>query len=92
MHKRYTKDGEHLGTRLVPGLRGEIGIKSDKFALFQFLRYVRIDVQSGGNVSMSKGVLNHFYIYRKNDYSWVMDIAICSGVIGSSRNHLPVAR
>ena len=69
MHKRYTKDGEHSGARLVPGLRGEIGIKSDKFVLFQFLRYVRIDVQSGGNVSVSKGVVEHFYIYTSFTHS-----------------------
>ena len=54
---------------MVPGLRGEIGIKSDKFVLFQFLRYVCIDVQSGGNVSMSKGVLDHFYIYTSLTHS-----------------------
>ena len=69
MHRGYTKDGEHLGARLVPGLRGEIGIKSDKFVLFQFLHYVRIDVQSGGNISMSQGILDHFYIYTSLKHS-----------------------
>lgn len=48
--REYAGDDRQLSVRRVPGLRGEIGIKSDEFILFQFLRYVCIDVQSGGNI------------------------------------------
>ena len=36
--------------------------------------------------------IRRFSFMVRNDYSSVSDIAICSGVMGSSRNHLPVAR
>ena len=48
---------------------------------FKHKNRLTFDWKSGGS-----------YFMEWNDYSSFMDIAICSGVMGSSRNHLPVAR
>ena len=36
--------------------------------------------------------IRRFSFIVGKDHSWLRAIAICSGVMGSSRNHLPVAR
>ena len=61
--REYAGGDEQLSVRRVPGLRGEVGIKSDEFILFQFLCYVCMVIQSGGNICMPQGILDHFYIY-----------------------------
>ena len=58
----YERYGLRLCTRLFPGLRREIGIKSGKFILFQFLRHIGIDVQRSRNVCVSQSILNHLDI------------------------------
>ena len=35
--------------------------------------------------------IRRFLFIERNDYFSTKDIAICSGVMGSSRNHFPVA-